>query len=546
MVIRPLLLAAMVGCPPASEPPEDSASALVLLDPVLLARRVSLDLRGVVPTLDELEAVEADPDALTSLIDTWMADPRYEERLVDVFGEQWLTRVDEFPVPAADFGLGVEEDYAFLRSVGEEPLRLMAHVAAEDLPWTEIVTADYTMANDLMVSIWDLSYTEESESEWKTARYGDGRPAAGVIATNGLWWRYATTLTNYNRGRASALDRLLLCFDYSQRPVAFSGIADVSSEALLTATKENEDCVVCHASVDALATTLFGFWWFETKDATEMSSYHPEREPLGLLYLDMAASYYGQPLGGVGNLGPMVAADTRFLQCSVERAAQALLHRPMETEDWGTLQELAGTFEASDLRFNALVKAILATDEYQTGEISEGASEATDETVRSRRLMSPEQIASTIEDLTGFRWSYAGYDQLENDLYGYRVMAGGIDGEVVTGAAEAPTMTRALVLQRVSQAAARQVVEADMVAVAADRRLFSSDGADLSAVAPGSADWDAQLTHLHRRLHGVVPDQQTLDAEAALWSQVQASADTTQAWVSLLSVMLRDPAFWSY
>ena len=43
-----------------------------------------------------------------------------------------------------------------LREVGEEPLRLMAHVAVNDLPWSDIVTADYTMADE-----YDLGHLYE-------------------------------------------------------------------------------------------------------------------------------------------------------------------------------------------------------------------------------------------------------------------------------------------------------------------------------------------------------------------------------------------------
>ena len=48
--------------------------------------------------------------------------------------------------------------YPFNRAVGEEPLRLMAHIAANDYPWSAIVTADYTMANPLLGDIFPVEY----------------------------------------------------------------------------------------------------------------------------------------------------------------------------------------------------------------------------------------------------------------------------------------------------------------------------------------------------------------------------------------------------
>ena len=32
-------------------------------------------------------------------------------------------------------------------------------------------------------------------------------------------------------------------------------------------------------------------------------------------------------------------------------------------------------------------------------------------------------MGQLIEDLTGFRWEWNGFEQLDNDTYGYRVMA---------------------------------------------------------------------------------------------------------------------------
>jgi hypothetical protein len=47
--------------------------------------------------------------------------------------------------------------------------------------------------------------------------YADGRPAAGVLSTNGLWWRYPSTASNGNRKRADTPSRIFLCHDYTNR-----------------------------------------------------------------------------------------------------------------------------------------------------------------------------------------------------------------------------------------------------------------------------------------------------------------------------------------
>ena len=77
----------------------------------------------------------------------------------------------------------------------------MAYVAGTDLPWTEIVTSDVVMTNDLLVNIFPIEYVDGTEPPTVESlvpadmniilgSYQDGRPPVGVLSTNGLWWRY--------------------------------------------------------------------------------------------------------------------------------------------------------------------------------------------------------------------------------------------------------------------------------------------------------------------------------------------------------------------
>ena len=178
--------------------PTDSASTfvdeaneeLIPLNGPKLLRRLSLDLLGVLPTIEALNAVEADENAIDEWIENALSDPRWEHRLVHILGRRWHTQVDEFQVLFEEYDnlyLDDANEYPFERSAGEEPLRLLAHVAARDLPWSEVITADYTVANEVLASIWPIAY---SGTGWQKSTYTDGRPAAGVLTTNGLWLRY--------------------------------------------------------------------------------------------------------------------------------------------------------------------------------------------------------------------------------------------------------------------------------------------------------------------------------------------------------------------
>ena len=148
-----------------------------------------------------------DPTQLDPIVRRYLTRPELEQRMVDLLSEHWWTRVDVFDVVYQDYGLRAEEEYAFERDVGEEPLRVLAQVIAEDRPWTDAVMGDTTRATPFLAGIWPLEWVDGPPAlgEWGDARYTDGRPAAGVLGTNGLWWRYITTDSNMSRGRAAAI-----------------------------------------------------------------------------------------------------------------------------------------------------------------------------------------------------------------------------------------------------------------------------------------------------------------------------------------------------
>ena len=177
------------------------------LESTSLLRRMSLDLRGSIPTLEELQRAQEEPGVLDALVAEFLSDSRYTDRLVDLMAEQWLTRVDSFNLSHVDYKLNDEEAFEFIRSVGEEPLQMMAYVGTHDLPWT---SGDWGLHHGQRVAArWPLEDLAGGNG-WRPARYANGRPAGGIVMSNGLWWRYYTTPNNYNRSRAAALSRLSL------------------------------------------------------------------------------------------------------------------------------------------------------------------------------------------------------------------------------------------------------------------------------------------------------------------------------------------------
>jgi hypothetical protein len=130
---------------------------------------------------------------------------------------------------------------------------------------------------------------------------------------------------------------------------------------------------------------------------------------------------------------------------------------------------------------------------------------------------------------------------MDNDSSGFRTLAGGVDGVAVGQVQRDPTLSRALVLKRLSQAAAWSIVQADLVE--GEGNLLVGITAETS---PEEGVFTELLISLHRQLHGTTPTQAQLDADEQLWQAVADTSGSLVAWRSVISVLIRDPAFWVY
>jgi len=163
--------------------------------------------------------------------------------------------------------------------LNEEPLRLIEYVIREGRPYTEILTADYTLCNDVTMSVWgrnqpifegiDYSIGLSVEQPlagaryqgWNRCRYVEpGHSTAGVLSTNAFYMRHQSAGGNMNRGRANVITAAFLCLDFLDQPVTLSAeTVDLADpDAVLNAVKE-PPCSQCHQDLDRIASFLFNY-----------------------------------------------------------------------------------------------------------------------------------------------------------------------------------------------------------------------------------------------------------------------------------------------
>ena len=186
-----------------------------------------------------------------------------------------------------------DAEWMFRRAVAREPLELIAYVVMNDRPYTEVLTADYTMVNALT----DLAYRSESGLDHKFAAedgfydrrpfgifrpgYNDGHiphdqafeineeegifrfsdyqvwPHAGVLSTQSWLARYPSTDTNRNRARARWTYFHFLGLDIEKsapRSTDPAALADTDNP-----TMKNPACTVCHERLDPVAGAYESF-----------------------------------------------------------------------------------------------------------------------------------------------------------------------------------------------------------------------------------------------------------------------------------------------
>ena len=280
---------------------------VIMASPRKTLRRAALIFAGRIPTDEEYAAVEGgDERALRATIRGLMEGPEFHEFLIRGSNDRLLTDRGHPVIDVAAQHHFVDLSNLFHQkavAVAERrldewewrtwedrvqyglrraPLELIAYVAENDLPYTEILTADYIMANPMTAEGYGaptrfadpddpfefrpseiVSYYRDDESkvweyslEFGTKVSDPGNlqtiyPHAGILNTTVFLRRYPTTATNRNRARARWTYYHFLGLDVEKSasrttdPVA---LADTNNP-----TMHNPNCTVCHSVLDPVA-----------------------------------------------------------------------------------------------------------------------------------------------------------------------------------------------------------------------------------------------------------------------------------------------------
>lgn len=516
-----------------------------LLSPEQTWRKITLNLAGRLPSSAENKTLGADGEAaLPGLLANLMKEDAFYDRLVEMFNDQWLTDAylrnsngvlnnEQFPNLATYYEeMDDANKEAARRSIAREPLELIAYIVRNERPFTEIVTADYTVLNSYTAPIYNntdvgFSGTEYNEAEWVPGKIfvnTEGGmvelPHAGILTSPIFLNRYPTSPTNLNRHRASTVLRELLATDILK--VADRPIDPTKAVNLANPTREESSCKMCHVTIDPIAGA------FQKFDDYDYERYRPDREWPTEMFLpgfaddQMQVSDYPNALRW---LGQHIAEDERFPLAVVRNLYERLMGQKPEDfpQDpsgaayvaWAdqdqTIRAIAKDFVGSKYNLKTVVSA-LALSPYFRATQSTATSEARLAQLGdlgTGRLLSPELLHRKLVATTGYTWMEGDRPMLTNTL---NILYGGIDSQSVTERLQTPNGIMSAVMWRMANEVSCAVVPMDF-AKAADKRLLFRD-VTIETIPEnalgeiddaGKAAIEKNISALYARLFGEVP-----------------------------------------
>jgi hypothetical protein len=363
-----------------------------------------------------------------------------------------------------------------------------------------------------------------------------------------LWTRYRSPNANYNRTRANALSRALLCHDFleiatDQLDLSVD-LSDVAAAESAIATVPG--CIACHQDLDGLASFLpFEQFWPVPTMVFPYAVYDEAYEDQWTQMTGRPPVYFGTPGIDLGDLGRAIATDPRFASCAAKRFYGWFAQIPPRDVPIEIEVDLHAVLVDSGFDARALARAAVLSPEL----------EAVDPLVAT-----PRQLARSIEALTGFRWEvdvdttccdapagsspYGRVDLATDQYVGFDVVGGGFDGDGVLDPKRTPSTTAAAFQRRLAERASAYVVDHDLVGDAAPTllTLVEADTTDEERVR-------AQLVELHAAVLGEIlsPSDPEIHRTWDLFEDVRGrSDDPLAAWRVTLTALFRDLRWVTY
>ncbi len=562
--------------PDDCEPPpvEDSGffAGVTLLDAKGTYRKAALQLAGRVATTDENAYLDVNGwSGVAPLLDALMTEQAFFERLKEGYNDRLLTdrynrnqdginllntddypdrkwfEDDEYGANAASKALGTTQTNP---AVARAPLELIAWVVKNDLPFTEVLTADYTLVNPFSARTFgvfdDVAWNDPMDAAEVREVQLPGIPHAGVLTEPMFLNRFPTTATNRNRHRSRVVWDIFLATDVlalAEQPIDPTSIEDHNP------TLFNANCTVCHEIIDPVAGA-FQNWTAQGRFITPESGWHQDMLAPGFEEAQIPFNGQGKSLQW---LADKIAGDTRFATATVQTVftmvtGQKSLKPPSDQDDSiqsteelaartaayeaqaALLEGIADEFVAESHNFKSVVKKVVLSPYFRAVGMDEEPSEQRAMEVAdvgTARLLTPEALNRKITAVTGLPWrSYGAGVDLLLDSNQYRIFYGGIDSNQVTTRITSPSGVMVAVQGRMANEVACRSTAHDLARHAYDRVMLPyieitymplDENGFTIPQAENAIRENIRYLHLHLLGEALAPGDEELEATYKLW-----------------------------
>jgi len=559
------------------------------------ARKAAVVLAGRMPTEQELAQAESD-QGLAEVVMKLTNEELFYDLLREIWNDALLTE------RGIDAGVGATFDNAPMlyddrypgyspetrqwtsASVTQEPMRFIEYVVRNNLPFSDVVSGNYLVANPYTAKLYGVPHDKPMSPEnflaWQRVDYTpvqnyvvddaprtQGVPVAGVLTTPAFLNRWETTRTNKGRKRARVVLKNFLATDilkFAQRPVDSTALTSVQNP-----TQNSAQCSVCHTVLDPIAG---GFRGFDEQNLVRFladDKWHDDMLPPGINGVQMPPTNYGNALMW---LGAQIPRDSRFgisvaqvmykgivgdepLSFPQDKSAPDYQDRVRSysiQNDW--FVEVGKNFAAAKYDLRRLVVDIVNSP-YFRAKSGDPSKDALHDGLGQGRLLTPEMLGRKYRATTGlyfFSNEAAAKDEerardgyLRSDLVedrDWRLVYGGIDSGDVTKRTETMSPIMVATSQYTAAMVACRATSYDFTKPQPERRLFTTVDLNTTpftiranASSPLVAVPDAEgkiretIKHLYFRLLGehVEADSQEVSRTYSLFVDVWKDLEET-------------------
>ena len=317
-------------------------------------------------------------------------------------------------------------------SFTKEPLMLIAHVVCNDLPFTEILTADYTVMNPhgaRSLGVTDVTFDDPDDpEEYQPVRlnYGDQAvPHAGVLTSSSFLKRHQSTDSNINRGRAYRAYLFFLGTDV----LSFNGFQPVPDSASFEYPEvENPNCAMCHQALDPIARAFFN--WdngdrrgvFFTNNGSDNSPIYEDRPNMWPAGFESEVMPDNEKTNALAWVAARMAADPRFARAAVTTMFEGITgHAPIATPDeddaiatqafldqQSFFEDMTTYFVENNHNLKLLTKQLIINNPYfRANAITEFTPSEENKTIRKiglARMLTPEMLTRKFYRYFWFTW----------------------------------------------------------------------------------------------------------------------------------------------